>query len=90
MASLEKEIEAILVDCCGEEEERAAWEVAFTGGVAVPFSASLLGMPVEVTSPASGRNEHSSRATTLRGRFQLPPGHKHPASARTRPNISRK
>jgi hypothetical protein len=48
MASLQEEIEAILVDCYGEEEERAAWEVAFTDGVAVPFSASLLGMPVEV------------------------------------------
>jgi hypothetical protein len=26
-------------------------------------------MPFEVVSPASGCNEHSSRATTLRGRF---------------------
>ena len=48
MASLQEEIEAILVDCYGEEEERGAWEVAFTGGVAVRFHASLLGMPVEV------------------------------------------
>src|SRR5436190_1116033 len=48
MASVEEEIEATLVDCYGEEEERAAWEVAFAGGVAVPFPASLLGMPVEV------------------------------------------
>jgi hypothetical protein len=48
MASLEEEIAAILVDCYGEEEERAAWEVAFADGVAVPFRASLLGMPVEV------------------------------------------
>jgi hypothetical protein len=30
-------------------------------------------MPVEVmVSPVSGCNEHSSRATTLRGRVQLP------------------
>ena len=48
MESIEEEIEALFVDCYTEEEERSAWEVAFTDGVAVPFSASVLGMPVEV------------------------------------------
>jgi hypothetical protein len=48
MASLREEIEAILVDCYGEDEQWSAWEVAFTDGVAVPFGASLLGAAVEV------------------------------------------
>ena len=48
MASLEEEIDEILVDCYGEEEQMAGWEVAFTDGVEVPFSASLLGIPVTV------------------------------------------
>ena len=43
-----EEIEELLVDCYNEDEQRAAWEVAFTEGVAVPFRATLLGMPVEV------------------------------------------
>jgi hypothetical protein len=48
MPSLWEEIEAILVDCYGEDEQWSAWEVAFTDGVTVPFEASLLGAPVEV------------------------------------------
>jgi hypothetical protein len=48
MASLREEIEEILVDCSGEDEQWSAWEVAFTDGVAVPFGASLLGASVEV------------------------------------------
>ena len=44
-----EEIEEILVDSYGEYEQMASWEVAFTDGVEVPFQASLLGVPVEVT-----------------------------------------
>ena len=48
MPTLREEIDDILVDAYGEEEQRMAWEVAFTDGVRVPFSASLLGVPVQV------------------------------------------
>jgi len=40
--------------------------------VAASILTAIYHMPVEVISPASGCSEHSSRATTLRGRFQLP------------------
>jgi hypothetical protein len=39
--------------------------------VQVSFGAARIA-PVEVVPPASGCSEHSSRATTLRGRVQLP------------------
>jgi hypothetical protein len=42
------EIDGILVDCYDEYEQMAAWEVAFSDGVEVPFRATLLGIPVEV------------------------------------------
>jgi hypothetical protein len=48
MANLREEIDEILVDAYGEYEQMSSWEVAFTDGVDVPFSASLLGGPVEV------------------------------------------
>jgi hypothetical protein len=48
MASVREEIEEILVDAYGEDEQMTAWEVAFTDGVEVPFGASLLGVPVQV------------------------------------------
>ena len=47
--SIREEIEEILVDTYGEDEEAAAWGVAFDDGVEVPFSATLLGVPVQVT-----------------------------------------
>jgi len=45
---MREEIDAILVDSYGEQEQLSAWEVAFTDDVAVPFQATLLGMPIEV------------------------------------------
>ena len=45
---LSEQIEEILTDCYDEEEVASAWGVAFEDGVAVPFSATLLGAPVEV------------------------------------------
>ena len=48
MADMRDEIDELLVDCYGEDEQMAGWEVAFTDGVAVPFGATLLGMAVEV------------------------------------------
>lgn len=33
MPSVQEEIEDILVDCYGEEEQMSAWEVAFTESV---------------------------------------------------------
>lgn len=48
MASVREEIEEILVDCYGEDEQMSAWGAAFEDDVAVPFSASLLGASVEV------------------------------------------
>lgn len=48
MADMRDEIDELLVDCYGEDEQMAGWECAFTDGVAVPFGATLLGMAVEV------------------------------------------
>jgi hypothetical protein len=48
MPSFREEIEEIVVDCYGEDEEMSAWGVAFEDGVETPFRARLLGMPVEV------------------------------------------
>jgi len=48
MLTPREEIEKILVDTYGEWEEAASWEVAFTDEIQVPFSAAVLGMPVEV------------------------------------------
>ena len=48
MSTIREEIEEILVDSYGEDEQMSSWEVAFTDGVAVPFKASLLGVSVEV------------------------------------------
>jgi len=47
-SDLREEIAEILVDAYGEYEQMSSWEVAFTDGVALPFSASLLGVPVQV------------------------------------------
>ena len=47
MSDIHDEIQDILVDCYGEEEEQSAWGVAFEE-VEVPFRASLLDIPVEV------------------------------------------
>ena len=43
-----EEIEEILVDTWNEDEQIAAWEVAFQDRVALPFAATILGVPVEV------------------------------------------
>ena len=43
------EIEEILVDCHDEDEQAGAWEVTFQDEVKTPFTASLLGDPVEIT-----------------------------------------
>lgn len=48
MPTPREEIERILVDTYGEGEEAASWEVAFTDEIQVPFSAAVLGIPVEV------------------------------------------
>lgn len=48
MSSIREEIEELTVDCYTEDEQMAAWGVAFEDGVKVPFKASLLGIPVEV------------------------------------------
>jgi len=45
---MREEIDEILVDCCDEQEQMSAREITFTNGVALPFPATLLGMPVEV------------------------------------------
>jgi len=42
------EIDDILADAYDEYEQAAAWEVALTERVSVPFRAALLGTPVEV------------------------------------------
>lgn len=47
-AALRAEIEELLVDTYSEDEQAAAWEVAFSDGVTVPFSATLLGAPITV------------------------------------------
>jgi hypothetical protein len=48
MAGIREQIDEIMVDCYSEDEQRSAWEVAFTDNVKVPFQASLLDMPVTV------------------------------------------
>jgi len=48
MTSLQDAIDEILTDCYGEDEEMSGWECTFSDRVEVPFSATLLGMPVEV------------------------------------------
>jgi hypothetical protein len=56
--TLSEEIEDILVDCYGEEEEATAWEVAFQDGVQVPFDGSLLDVQIKVIAFRAGpRNE---------------------------------
>jgi hypothetical protein len=59
MQTPREEIENILMDTYGEWEEMASWEVAFTDEIQVPFPATVLGMPVEVTG------FHISKADTL-------------------------
>ena len=46
--NIRQEIQDILVDCYGPEEEASAWGVAFEDEVSVPATARMLGMPVEV------------------------------------------
>lgn len=48
MPTPREEIEEILVDTYDESEAMASWETVFSDEVPVPFSAALLGMPVEV------------------------------------------
>jgi hypothetical protein len=45
---MREEIDEILTDSYGEYEQASSWEVAFSDSASVPFSAALLGMPVEV------------------------------------------
>ena len=51
------EIEEILVDCYDEQEQMAAWGVTFEDGITVPFSATLLGTPVEVIGFRTSDND---------------------------------
>lgn len=48
MADMRQEIEEILADCNDEDEQLMGWEATFDNDVAVPFQATLLGIPVEV------------------------------------------
>lgn len=43
-----QEIEDIIVDAYGEDEQLTAWEVAFQDQVETPFRASIFGVRVEV------------------------------------------
>ena len=69
MASKREEIEEILVDCYDEEEQISAWEVAFTDDVAVPFQATLLGIPVEVQG-FRANNANALQCQVLRDKKQ--------------------
>ena len=55
--SVEEQIEDIVVDCYSDDEQRMAWCVTFEDEVDVPFSAPLLGEPVEVRAFRAGRND---------------------------------
>lgn len=55
--SIEEQIGDIIVDCYTDDEVRMAWCVTFEDEVAVPFSATLLGEPVEVRAFRAGRND---------------------------------
>jgi len=55
-AQIQEQIEAILVDAYGEDEQRSAWEVAFQDEVQTPFNATLLGVPVRVLGFQVGRS----------------------------------
>jgi hypothetical protein len=52
--TMREEIADILVDCYSDEEEEAAWEVAFQDSVVTPFDAALLCIPVRVTGFRAG------------------------------------
>ena len=54
-AQIQEQIEAILVDAYGEDEQASAWEVAFQDEVQTPFEAMLLGVPVRVLGFQAGR-----------------------------------
>ena len=49
MPTRREEIEEIIVDCHDEDEQMYAWLMAFCDDVNLPFQATLLGMPIEVT-----------------------------------------
>ena len=47
-SEFQDEIDEILTDCYGEDEQMSGWECTFSDGIELPFLAALLGVPVEV------------------------------------------
>lgn len=49
-AELDESIEAVTVDCYGDDEELGAFLQAFEDELELPMSASVVGVPVEVVA----------------------------------------